>query len=79
MLPSIFLMVDEDSSFFGTLAILLSEAVPIAIIGFALAITMAKLMAERHNYEVDSNHELLASGLVNGFCSFFGCIAATQV
>lgn len=34
---------------------LLPQAFTIAIVAFAISVSMAKIFAKRHNYEVDSN------------------------
>ena len=57
---------------------LIVDGVIIAVIGFAMAITMAKLMSDRHEYEIDSNQELLAYGITNTVSSMFGCFMSTQ-
>ena len=46
----------------------------IAILAFAMSITMTKLCAALHNYEIDSSQELVAYGATNLFGSFFQCI-----
>lgn len=54
------------------------DGIIMGIIGFAVAITMAQLMAGRHRYEINSNQELLAYGIVNTVCPFFSCFMSTQ-
>ncbi|XP_041365825.1 sulfate transporter-like isoform X2 [Gigantopelta aegis] len=45
----------------------------IAILAFAMTISMAKLCAALHDYEIDSNQELVAYGTTNLLASFFQC------
>ncbi|ESO97396.1 hypothetical protein LOTGIDRAFT_114864, partial [Lottia gigantea] len=45
----------------------------VAILIFALTISMAKLMAKLNNYELNNNQELVAYGMSNLFSSFFQC------
>ncbi|KAK3606365.1 hypothetical protein CHS0354_042001 [Potamilus streckersoni] len=51
----------------------ITEIFIIAIISFAQSVSLAALMAKRHNYSLDSNQELLAYGAGNVFGSFFSC------
>ncbi|KAL3878609.1 hypothetical protein ACJMK2_030943 [Sinanodonta woodiana] len=51
----------------------MSEIFIIAILGFAQSVSLAALMAKKHNYSTDSNQELAAYGLGNIFGSFFSC------
>ncbi|KAL3878611.1 hypothetical protein ACJMK2_030945 [Sinanodonta woodiana] len=51
----------------------MSEIFIIAILGFAQSVSLAALMAKKHNYTTDSNQELVAYGLGNIFGSFFSC------
>ncbi len=48
-----------------TLQVLLPTAFMIALIGFMEAISVAKAIAARHGYEVDSNRELVGLGAAN--------------
>lgn len=45
----------------------------IAIVSFTIALSMAKLFAKRHRYQIDPNQELNALGAANVITSFFGC------
>ncbi|XP_012935752.1 prestin isoform X2 [Aplysia californica] len=56
---------------FAFLSRVVSDAIAIAIVAFAISVSMAKIFAKKHEYEVDSNQELLAYGLCNIFSSFF--------
>ncbi|KAK3606363.1 hypothetical protein CHS0354_042000 [Potamilus streckersoni] len=51
----------------------ITEIFIIAIISFAQSVSLAALMAKRHNYSLDSNQELIAFGAGNVFGSFFSC------
>uniref|UniRef100_H2ZI98 STAS domain-containing protein n=1 Tax=Ciona savignyi TaxID=51511 RepID=H2ZI98_CIOSA len=52
------------------------DAIPIAIVVFAIAVSLAQMFAVKHVYETDSNQELLAYGLANIFGAFFSCFPA---
>ncbi|XP_067683915.1 prestin-like isoform X1 [Haliotis asinina] len=54
-----------------------SDAVAVGIVAFAISVSMAKILAKKHDYEVDSNQELLAYGIVNIFSSFFSSFCAS--
>lgn len=47
------------------------DAFNIAVVSFALNISMAKLFAKKYNYELNSNQELFSYGLGNVVSSFF--------
>lgn len=55
----------------------LSDAVPLAIVGFCTSAIMAKLFAAKHNYPIDANQELFANGVANTFGSFFNCFCGS--
>ncbi|XP_053455065.1 solute carrier family 26 member 6 isoform X5 [Nycticebus coucang] len=52
---------------------LLGNAFTIAVVGFAIAISLGKIFALRHGYRVDSNQELVALGLSNLVGGIFQC------
>ncbi|XP_042834804.1 cadherin EGF LAG seven-pass G-type receptor 3 isoform X5 [Panthera tigris] len=54
-------------------ASLVGYAFTIAVVGFAIAISLGKIFALRHGYRVDSNQELVALGLSNLVGGFFRC------
>lgn len=54
-------------------ATLVGNAFAIAVVGFAIAISLGKIFALRHGYRVDSNQELVALGLSNLIGGFFQC------
>uniref|UniRef100_K1P2Z7 Prestin n=1 Tax=Magallana gigas TaxID=29159 RepID=K1P2Z7_MAGGI len=51
----------------------ISDAIIIAVVAFAQSVSLAALMAKKHNYTMDSNQELIAYGAGNIFGSFFSC------
>ncbi|XP_012937879.1 sulfate transporter [Aplysia californica] len=50
-----------------------TEAFVIAIMAYAMTISMAKLMAKQHSYKIDDNQELVAYGICNFLGAFFRC------
>ncbi|EEC09289.1 sulfate/bicarbonate/oxalate exchanger SAT-1, putative, partial [Ixodes scapularis] len=52
---------------------LILDGFVIAIVSFTIALSMAKLFAKRHRYQIDPNQELNALGAANVITSFFGC------
>lgn len=50
---------------FGDMQALLPSAVAIALVGFAVAVTVGKVYASRHRYKIDGTQELFALGLAN--------------
>ncbi|XP_063231486.1 prestin-like isoform X2 [Bacillus rossius redtenbacheri] len=59
---------------FALLPNLVIDGLIIAIVAFSVNLSMASIFARKHNYPVDANQELLASGCANIFGSFFSCI-----
>ncbi|XP_040004377.1 chloride anion exchanger-like [Xiphias gladius] len=53
------------------------EAFPIAIVGFAVAFSVAKLYSIKHDYTIDGNQELIAFGVSNIFGASFRSFAAS--
>ncbi|XP_055599343.1 solute carrier family 26 member 10-like [Uranotaenia lowii] len=60
-----------DSTLFK--AILL-DCFPIAMVAYAVSVSMGLIFAQKQNYEIDFNQELLAMGASNIFGSFFSCM-----
>ncbi|XP_053324878.1 solute carrier family 26 member 6-like [Spea bombifrons] len=54
------------------------NAFAIAVVGYTITISLAKMFAMKHGYKVDSNQELIALGLSNLTGSFFHCFAVTS-
>ncbi|XP_020789914.2 solute carrier family 26 member 6, like [Boleophthalmus pectinirostris] len=53
----------------------IGDAFALAIVGYAISISLGKTFALKHGYKVDSNQELLALGLCNMVGGFFECFA----
>ncbi|KAM3926869.1 sulfate transporter-like [Leptodactylus fuscus] len=47
------------------------DAVPIAIIGFAMTVSLAEIFAKKHGYTIRTNQEMIAIGMCNMIPSFF--------
>ncbi|NXO72507.1 S26A5 protein, partial [Phainopepla nitens] len=50
---------------------ILGDAAAIAIVGFSMAVSMAKIFALKHGYTIDGNQELIALGICNSVGSYF--------
>ncbi|KAM8930810.1 solute carrier family 26 member 6-like [Pelodytes ibericus] len=59
-------------SYFGDIV---GNAFAIAVVGYAITISLGKVFASKHGYKVDSNQELIAIGFSNLFGSFFQSFA----
>uniref|UniRef100_A0A8C3Y8X7 Solute carrier family 26 member 6 n=1 Tax=Catharus ustulatus TaxID=91951 RepID=A0A8C3Y8X7_CATUS len=59
-------------SYFGQVV---GNAFAIAVVGYAICISLGKIFALKHGYKVDSNQELIALGLSNFLGGFFQCFA----
>ncbi|XP_062928295.1 chloride anion exchanger-like isoform X2 [Mobula hypostoma] len=56
------------------------DAFSIAIVGFAVAFSVAKVYSIKHDYTIDGNQELVAFGISNMFCGAFrGFVASTSL
>nr|XP_033814421.1 prestin isoform X2 [Geotrypetes seraphini] len=53
------------------------DAVAIAIVGFSMTISMAKIFALKHGYTVNGSQELIALGICNSAGSFFQTFVIT--
>lgn len=62
---------------FSLLPTLVTDAFAVAIVGFSMGISLAKIFALKHGYSVDGNQELIALGLCNFISSFFRTFAIT--
>ncbi|XP_061662813.1 prestin isoform X2 [Syngnathoides biaculeatus] len=62
---------------FSLIPSLITDSFAIAIVGFSMGISLAKIFALKHNYTVDSNQELIAFGLCNFASSFFQTFTIT--
>ncbi|XP_047431453.1 chloride anion exchanger-like isoform X2 [Mugil cephalus] len=54
------------------------DAFPIAIVGFVVAFSVAKVYSIKHNYTIDGNQELVAFGVSNIFGASFRSFAASS-
>ncbi|NXI87659.1 S26A2 protein, partial [Rhipidura dahli] len=63
-----------DISLFPSLAV---DAVPIAVIGFAMTVSLAEIFGKKHGYAVSANQEMIAIGMCNLIPSFFYCFASS--
>ncbi|NXL93189.1 S26A2 protein, partial [Alectura lathami] len=63
-----------DTKLFSSLAI---DALPIAIIGFAMTVSLAEIFGKKHGYAVRANQEMIAIGMCNLVPSFFYCFASS--
>ncbi|CAG5980660.1 unnamed protein product [Menidia menidia] len=61
-----------DVSLFGEV---IGDAFALAIVGYAISISLGKTFGLKHGYKVDSNQELVALGLSNAVGSFFQCFS----
>ncbi|KAF7659905.1 hypothetical protein LDENG_00291230 [Lucifuga dentata] len=56
---------------------MIGDAFAIAIVGYAITISLGKTFALKYGYKVDSNQELVAIGLCNSVGGFFQCYSVT--
>ncbi|XP_068568216.1 solute carrier family 26 member 6, like 1 [Cebidichthys violaceus] len=61
-----------DASLFGEV---IGDAFALAMVGYAISISLGKTFALKHGYNVDSNQELVALGLSNAVGGFFQCFS----
>ncbi|NXX08248.1 S26A6 protein, partial [Larus smithsonianus] len=64
--------VVPNFSYFGQVV---GNAFAIAVVGYAICISLGKIFALKHGYKVDSNQELIALGFCNFLGGFFQCFA----
>ncbi|XP_026187049.1 sulfate transporter [Mastacembelus armatus] len=53
------------------------DAFSIAIVGFAITVSLSEMFAKKHGYTVDANQELYAIGFCNILPSFFRCFTTS--
>ncbi|XP_077117257.1 sulfate transporter-like [Ranitomeya variabilis] len=53
-----------------------TDAVPIAIIGFAMTVSLAEIFAKKYGYTISTNQEMIAIGMCNVIPSFFHSFAS---
>lgn len=56
------------------LSSLMVDGLVISIVAVSINISMATIFAKKHNYEINGNQEILASGVGNIVGSFFSCM-----
>ncbi|XP_051518770.1 solute carrier family 26 member 6 [Myxocyprinus asiaticus] len=54
------------------------DAFAVAVVGYAINISLGKTFALKYGYKVDSNQELVALGLCNAIGGFFQCYSVTS-
>ncbi|XP_012875956.1 PREDICTED: solute carrier family 26 member 10 [Dipodomys ordii] len=52
---------------------ILADSLPIALVTFAVSTSLASIYADKYNYTIDPNQELLAHGVSNLVSSLFSC------
>ncbi|XP_076023234.1 solute carrier family 26 member 6-like [Genypterus blacodes] len=57
---------------------MIGDAFAIAIVGYAINISLGKTFGLKYGYKVDSNQELIALGLSNSVGGFFQCYSVTS-
>ncbi|KAL1249673.1 hypothetical protein QQF64_020678 [Cirrhinus molitorella] len=62
----------------GFFSSVIGDAFAVAVVGYAINISLGKTFALRHGYKVDSNQELVALGLSNAIGGFFQCYSVTS-
>lgn len=58
---------------FDIITMFIGDSFAIAMVAFAVSLSMAKLLSKKHKYVIRPNQELLALGCANVFASFFAC------
>ncbi|XP_040271629.1 sulfate transporter-like [Bufo bufo] len=53
-----------------------TDAIPIAVIGFAMTVSLAEIFAKKHGYTVSTSQEMIAIGMCNLIPSFFHSFAS---
>ncbi|NWH54777.1 S26A2 protein, partial [Fregata magnificens] len=64
----------SDINLFSSLAV---DALPIAVIGFAMTVSLAEIFGKKYGYAVRANQEMIAIGMCNLIPSFFYCFASS--
>ncbi|XP_043374428.1 solute carrier family 26 member 6 isoform X1 [Dermochelys coriacea] len=64
--------VAPNVSYFGQVV---GNAFAIAVVGYAISISMGKIFALKHGYKLNSNQELFALGICNFVGGFFQCFS----
>lgn len=53
------------------------DAFSIAVVGFAITVSLSEMFAKKHGYAVDANQEMYAIGFCNILPAFFRCFATS--
>ncbi|XP_044886173.1 pendrin-like [Mauremys mutica] len=56
---------------------MIAAAFSIAVVAYAIAVSVAKIYATKHDYPIDGNQEFIAYGISNVFAGTFSCFVAT--
>ncbi|XP_036774868.2 pendrin isoform X2 [Manis pentadactyla] len=56
---------------------MLAASFSIAVVAYAIAVSVGKVYAIKHDYTIDGNQEFIAFGISNIFSGFFSCFVAT--
>ncbi|XP_077121856.1 sulfate transporter [Ranitomeya variabilis] len=74
-IPTGFLMPKPPE--WGLISNIALGALSIAIIGFAITVSLSEMFAKKHGYEVKANQEMYAIGFCNIIPSFFHCFTTS--
>ncbi|XP_011242172.1 pendrin isoform X2 [Mus musculus] len=61
----------------GLFSDMLAASFSIAVVAYAIAVSVGKVYATKHDYVIDGNQEFIAFGISNVFSGFFSCFVAT--
>ncbi|XP_008565589.1 PREDICTED: pendrin [Galeopterus variegatus] len=56
---------------------MLTASFSIAVVAYAIAVSVGKVYATKYDYNIDGNQEFIAFGISNIFSGFFSCFVAT--
>uniref|UniRef100_A0A8C5RC15 STAS domain-containing protein n=1 Tax=Leptobrachium leishanense TaxID=445787 RepID=A0A8C5RC15_9ANUR len=56
---------------------MIGSAFSVGIVAYAVAVSVGKVYATKHNYAIDGNQEFIAFGICNLFSGAFSCFCAT--
>jgi len=62
---------------FSYIADMVPDCIVLAIVGFAISISLAKIVAKKNDYQIEPNVDLIAYGVSNLGASFFTCMPAS--
>ncbi|XP_056001292.1 sulfate transporter-like isoform X2 [Ostrea edulis] len=62
---------------FSLMPAVIGDAFALAIVVFAISVSMGKILARKEGYEIDSNQELIAYAITNVGSSFFSSVASS--